>query len=614
MDKYIKSRFLSLTPVLWILWIFWILWIIFPISLRGEKSINFSGDYFIFSDEDNYLYGSGNIVLHFNKDIIRGQTLYFDIDKMEGVLLGNIEIIRGNNTEKFDSFFFKGPPFKYYTETYRDKIKCSIRDKKKFKQLIIKKKKLVDLKKGALYYEFKKFKIGGNKKIKAKEVIPYIMGLPSLPFKKFTIKRGDIPDKTMIYPQSLNYSGTYGLILSFLLRARSNFLKGDNTFKFFERGLFNLGEPKRGVILSGENEFLYKKKIFLNLSLLANSDDNTFNLVFKHKKTFKNYKYFLSQTISGRKDTDVFYNFKGELTFTGFKGLIPNIQFTHNLKKSYSYKISVPMHLIKNLSLNLSINRTIFKDTFVSDILNFSSSMAFSGAFFNIVSSYNTSKNFIETSLKKNFSFNFNFKTLNFLDKNIGIDLSTFYLFSQIPMSKQITNKISPGFTLNINSKGMSLPFGFKISPILAINQIWDNQMENYTNFNTAIVLRKYIKDLRFSINYGLISHYETDDFWVEGYSTTNVNFNIDYNKDGKYNFALKFLTGNELKLESILLTGKVFFSKKIILSTNLIYYYKEKRMQTMEIFIEKNFRNVFKVQGGYSLALKKVFIKVLTL
>ncbi len=337
-------------------------------------------------------------------------------------------------------------------------------------------------------------------------------------------------------------------------------------------------------------------------------------MVFKHNKTFKNYKYFLSQTISGRKDTDIFYNLKGELTIIGFKKITPNIQFTHNLKKSYSYKISIPVHLIKHLSLNLNINRTIFKDTFVSDILNFSSSMAFSGDFFNIISSYNTSKNFIETSLKKNFSFNFNFKTLNFLDKNIGINLSTFYLFSHIPVCNKITNTISPGFTLNIKSNGITLPFDLKISPILAINQIWDNQMENYTNFNTAIVLRKRIRDLGFSINYGLISHYETDGFWVEGYSTTNVNFNIDYNKADKYDFALKFLTGNDLKLESILLTGKAFFPKKIILSTNLIYYYKERRMQTMEIFLEKNFRNVFKIQGGYSLALKKVFIKVLTL
>ena len=585
-----------------------------PLTLSAGKYFNFSGDYFIFSDDDNYLYGSGNISLKYENLIIKGESLYFDIKKMEAVLLGNIEITKDNKTEKFDSFFFKGPPLEYYTELYKDKITSSFKAGKKNKKLIIKKIKLEDLKKGALYYEFKEFHIGNKRKIKAKKVIPYIMGFPSLPFKKFTIKRGNIPEKTMIYPESLNYSGIYGLTMSVLLRARGSFLKGDNTFKFFEKGLFNLGEPKRGVLFSGKNELLINKKKILNLTLLANSDDMTFNMVFEHRKSYKSYKYFISQTISGRKDKEVFYDFKTGFTLSMFRLIVPSINFSHNLKKSYSYGISTPLNLFKKLSINLGLNRKTFKDTFISDTMDFSSSIAFTGNFYNISSSYNISKNFIEASLKKNFSFNFNFNTLSFLNKNIGFDLSTFYMFSEIPIGEQVTEKISPGFTLNVRSSGISLPLGFSALPILSINQIWDNQIENYTDFNTAISLQKGFGNLKMSVDYGIISHYETDSFWVEGYNTKNLKFNINLIKASKYDIGLKFLTGNDLLLESVLFTGKVFFPKKITLSSFLIYYYKDKRLQTMEVFIEKNFRNVFKIQGGYSLALKKFFIKVLTL
>ena len=319
-----------------------------PYTLSGEKYLNFSGDYFIFSDENNYLYGNGNIILKFKNDIIKGQVLFYDISKMEGVLLGNIEITKNNKTEKYDSLFFKGPPLQYYTEIYKKKIHSTAL--KNIDRYNIKKIKLEELKKGALYYEFREFSIGNKRRIKAKKVIPYIMGFPSLPFKKFTIKRGNIPEKTIIYPESLNYSGIYGLTLSLLLRVRVSFLKGENSFKFFEKGFFNLGEPKRGIILSGKNELIVNKKKILNVNLLANSENRSFNMVFEHRKTHKHYNYFLSQTISGRKDTETFYDLNSGFTLSRYKLIVPKINFSHNLKKQlFIWSVNAGKHIKKSV-------------------------------------------------------------------------------------------------------------------------------------------------------------------------------------------------------------------------------------------------------------------------
>jgi hypothetical protein len=606
MDKYIK--YLYRKPIYFILVVFYL----FAVEISAENNIRFTGEYFIFSDQDNYIYGSGNITMKRNNTNITGKYLYLDIDKSEGVLLGNI-IINKNKTElRTDAFFFKIHPFKYYTEKYEDTLHISS-ILKKDEKIKIKKINLKDLKSGALYYEFNEFIIGKKRKIKAKNVIPYIMGFPSLPFKRFTIKRGDIPEKTMLYPESINYSGIYGLTLNTLLRIRSKVFRGDNKIKLFEKGIFGLGEPSRGFILSGKNNFYLKKKKLFELSLIANSDVSSFNIIFEHKRTGKNFTYEISQTISGRKDTDIVYNFKSGIIYKGLKFIRPNLVFTHNLKNNYSYDITSPFNLFKRLSINLGIKKNVFKDNFISNTLDFSSSAIFSGNFFKISSNFNSTKNFIETSLKKNFSLNLNFDTVYFLQKNIGLTFSTFYMFSKFPSGENISEKISPGINIMFDSKGFALPLGFSLNPVFVINQIWDNQSENYTDFNPFISLRKKLGSFLFSIDYSAISHYESDGFWVEGYNTTNIKFNIDL-KNKNYDLNLKFLTGNDMKLESILFNGKIYFSKSIIFSSFLIYYYNEKKMQTTEIFIEKNFRNVFKIQGGYSLALKKFFIKVLTL
>lgn len=607
MEEYIRSLYRK--TILFLLIIVYLL----PATLIAENTVKFTGDYFIFSDKDNYIYGSGNIIIKYESIIINGKYLYLDVNKSEGVLLGKIFLNKNNEEFQFDAFFFKIYPFGYYTEIYGDTLKSTQFSDKENKKIKIKKINLKDLKSGALYYEFKEFSIGKKKKIRAKNVIPYIMGFPSLPFKNFTIKRGDIPEKTMIYPDSINYSGIYGLTLNLLLRIRKNNIRGDNSIKLFEKGIFGLGEPSRGFLLSGKNDFFIKKNKLFNLSLLANSDVNSFNIVFEHNKTTKNFTYYLSQTISGRKDTDTVYNFKTGMVYMGLKFIQPKFNFSHNLKKDYSYGLSTPVNLFKKLSISFGINKKVFKESFVSNTLDFSSSIAFSGDFFDISSNFNTTKNYIDASLKQNFSLNLNFNTVFFLQKTIGLRLSSFYMFSKIPVGENISEKISPGFNLIIDSTGICLPLGLKIIPSFSVNQIWDNQSENYTDFNPIISIRKIFGNLSVSIDYSAISHYETDDFWVEGYNSTNLKYNIDF-KNKNFDLGLKFLTGNNMKLESILFNGKIFFSKSIILSSFLIYYYNEKRLQTMEIFLEKNFRNVFKIQGGYSLALKRFFLKVLTL
>ena len=83
--------------------------------LYAEESIHLKGDYFIFSDDLNYIYGGSKIILKDKNYIIRGDQFYYDVNLLQGILYGKVELQRGKTETKkdiqaCDAIFFKGIP------------------------------------------------------------------------------------------------------------------------------------------------------------------------------------------------------------------------------------------------------------------------------------------------------------------------------------------------------------------------------------------------------------------------------------------------------------------------------------------------------------------------
>ncbi|MCP5049480.1 MAG: hypothetical protein GY940_20080 [bacterium] len=575
--------------------------------LQGaEENLRFKGDYFLFSDDMNYIYGSGNIQMKHRDVIIDGNTLYMDVKKLSGM------IYKGTG-----AVFFKAFPLKQMTVTYGDAM--IIGGDKTLKPLFetfIKNAPEL-LKKASLYFEFREFRINKNQKIKAKIVVPYMMGLPTVPLKRFTVNRGEWAEKTMLSFRNLNYSELDGLSLSFFLRMREKQVKGDYDLKLYERRLFKLDGPKRGILVSGKSGFFYnkKKKELLTISTLLNSGEESFNLTFNHKVDSSWFRYSLAQTVSGRKDLPVFLEFRSDVSIKKLKLVEPRFNFTHNLEKSYSYKLSTPLRLVKKLNLNVGWQRKIIKDRYRSDTSDISTSLSFNHSLFLLSSNYNYSRNLLEATVRKNFAVNLKLKPLWFLEKNVAIDVSSFYLFSSLPFGQETRTRISPGVTLGLRSFGAAMPLGFKLVPKFALNHLWDNREENFTDFNTGIALQKEIGNFGTSIEYALTSRYRAENFWVEGNNRQNLHLNFFFKDNDRknYSFLLRFYHNNDLALENISFTGQVNLPFDLNFSSFLLYYNNERKFQTLEIFIQKTFKRTLKIQGGYSLALKRFFIKFLT-
>lgn len=581
--------------------------------------LHFTGDYFLYSEELSFIYGSGNILLDNGEGLtVRADALYFNVRDLQGLLYGHVILERGGEKkaveaddalQHFDLLKFKGYPFKFKGERFAGSIASEGADEAFPGFVRFTPEQLKDY---ALVYEFREFTVDKNRKIKARFVIPYVMGMPSIPFKRLTLKRGRLPEKTLLYLNSLNYTDVDGLSLAAALQVREPVLRGDLNLKLFEKEFFNLSGVKRGAILSGKTEILVGKRKLFEMSSLLNSGEESFNVQLYHRRDLGFMEYSLSQQASGRKGTAPFYQFSSVVTLKKLKFLTPQFEFTHNLKQSLSYRLSTPVSIWKSLDLRLAGGRKILRENVQSDTVDFSSSLVFRSSILTLSSNYNFTRDMLLAVNRNNFSVNLNFQPLTFLDKNVALRLTTFYMYSAFPVADQISERATPGVNVSFASNGVLLPLGFVLQPSVTVNHIWDNREENFTDFNYMVALRRRIGSFALGVEYGMASRYRSRHFWVEGTNTPNVNLNLQLKREEVYDFQLRFFFNNVYALETISLNGQMKLPWGLRLSSFALFYYQDDRFQTVEVFLEKIFKNKVKIQGGYSLALKRFFFKFL--
>ncbi len=597
MEKSIKLYYLSLL-------FFFISVIILPAK---TKYMNFKGDYFIYGVDQSYIYGGGNIIIKTEKNkILKGNTLYFDVKNLTGVLMGSSFIMDGKVEKGYDEIRFSIGPFKFEGVNYGEKISASKDNIPTIKLLSVK-----TLKQSAVFYEMKEFYLYKSKKITGRYVIPYIMGIPSFPMKKLTVKKTEIIDKTMFFVKNMNYSRGYGLSLISGLKIQSKKIKGDYEFRLFERGAFKLPGEKRGLNISGETGVFIKGKKILNISSFLSSDYGSFGFNLYHENNIGSVFYSLNQSISGMKGEKTYSRISGKIIFKRFKTIIPKFGFQYNYNKDFSYRISTYLKPLKPLDLNISYNRRKNSEQYISDSSGFSSSLNFSSKILSFSSNLNLNKDLINDTLKKDFSLNFRLPGFSFFN-NLNFNLSPFFSFSEFPSNNGVFTKNNFGLNFSAISMGIELPFGIIFSPAVNLYQLWEKTERGKTNFNYVLSIEKRIWNFSLGVDYNLSSSYFSDNFWIEGYNLKNLDFRIELSKDNSYSFVSRFYFNNYYILENISLRGLIKFPLKIKLSSYAIYDNYNKKMQTFEIFLEKNFRNRFRLQGGYSLLLKRFFIKVI--
>lgn len=602
--------------------------LLFAFGLAADEKLRFKGDYFIYSDDFNYIYGGGNIVMTGHGMELKGDALYMEIGTTSGILYGNVTVKQLKKPKKkaktkqpapgtYNAVYFKGIPTSWLTVSYGEKVKTEGASYLAPYYIHFAKHSPAKLEKeSSLYFEFREFWINNNRRIKARYVIPYAMGVATMPLRSFTVRRGAWAEKTLVAFQNFNYSAVNGLAVKFYLRTRESFFKGDHKVYLSERSIFGLDGAKRGIRFSGGGNIMVKKKKFMAITNMWNSVEQTYNVRLSHVKDSKLFRYSISQDISGRKDLATFFQLRTDLTYKGIKFIKPRVDLSHDWKKSFAYKFSTPLNLWKKLSLNFSWGRRIIRDTYRSDTTDFATSMGFNGKLFNLSSNYNYTTNLVEDTVRQNFSANVGLKPIYFLHENVHFDISTFCNFSSIPSGDETLTRFSPGLNIAVRSAGARLPLGFKLVPGFTFNHLWDSdkQKQTFSDFNYSLSLQKEIGPFLGSIDYNLASRYRARGFWLEGNNRRSMNVSLNYKHRDIHSILMRFYFNNAMALETISLTGQITLPWDLRFSSFVLYYYREDQFRTTEIFLEKTFRKRIKIQGGYSLALKRFFIKFITM
>jgi len=74
MEKFTKYLCLSLLAVF------------LPLTLCAASGLHFKGDYFLYSDSRDFIYGSGNIIMKGKDSSVTGDVLYLDVQRLQGVI------------------------------------------------------------------------------------------------------------------------------------------------------------------------------------------------------------------------------------------------------------------------------------------------------------------------------------------------------------------------------------------------------------------------------------------------------------------------------------------------------------------------------------------------
>jgi len=580
------------------------------LGAAANTSLHITGRYFIYSDKVKMVFGCGDIVVRDETLRLRGEVLYYDVSSRRGVLYGgHASGPEESGSDSADIVYFQGVPPRFHYESLGERVESRGTGAQRFQ---LRKPTLEEFRDNAVYFEFRGFNVDSRGRVRAETVIPYIMGMPSMPMRRFTVNRGSLKDRTLFYIQDLNYTRAEGLGLDTRLQLHLHPLRGNFSIIAYERELFRLPGIRRGLLYSGQLALHPKKSELLNLAIRGNTGERSFNLTLSRSSRIGPLEYKISQQFSDRSGSDLFSEIRAQVILHPFKGFQPQFSFRYNWQRSVAYQIATPLELGKKIRLNLGMERRILREGFESDQMELRADFDFQSRWFSLDSGFRINQDMLAKVNRKNFSLQIPFKPISLLGKNIFLTFTPFYLFNSFPSGEESQSSSSPGIRFQARSRGLLLPLGLTLRPSFTLNHIWDGLQEDMTDFRTELALVRRVGGLELAMEYGLASRFRSQGFWVEGTHTRNLSVTGEFRNRNGANLRLRMIMDNDLKPETMTWNGQIRLPWNLRLSSFVIYYIRGDRFQTVEVFIEKVFKHKLKIQGGYSLALRKFFIKLL--
>ncbi len=595
MEKFIRLLFNSLAVFLLLTF------------LKGENLplLKVNSDYILYSEEQNYLLAAGKVRVEMGEEVLHGGYFYFDLKEMKGYLLGKVQW----KEKELDGV--KIDPVRKKITGFRFENRISISEKENLLSANL--KYLPELRKGEVFYEATEVVIFKNGKITGKNVVPFFFGIPSMPVAVFILRGGQPQGKVNLMPDRIRFSQQEGLSLGANLVFKS-FYKGSYNFRLYEKELFSLGEPSRGVILEGEGQFRPAERLVTGNQLYFNSYGGIYQASLFTELRAGSAAFRLTQAVSGQQGQYPFYWLASSLRLSPLPFMEVNLRGGWDYRKSYNLGFSTSFKHEKKLLVNFRWERNVFFTGGTSFKRETSGiDFKFSPAFFMLKGNFTVSSDLIEKTKKKDLILNLDLKPFSLVEGLLNVKLSSFFLFSSFAYAGELKDRVSPGFILQVEGTDLDLFGGIKVSPSFFVNQIWERRRTSWTEFTTGVSLKRKFSYLLVSFDATLLSRLKTDSFLVEGYNRTYFRAFMNFNWRN-LELSTRLYWKGDFFLESAMVGGDFPFFVGFKAKFFAVYNNYLHRFTSAEFFLERIFRDRLKFQLGYSMTLKKFFMRAVLL
>lgn len=573
-------------------------------SLRGE------GGYFLYVPEKKLLYGVGGISLVLDDRVIRGQTLMLDTRTLRCSLLGEVTLQKGQGpVHHFDEVAVVFFPFQYRGRVYGQVIEERGDPGIGFPEFESDVDRLKDT---DVFFEFAAFSLTEGKKLVAERVVPHLMGVPSLPLKKLLLQRTDQEGRTLFYLEKVDYSQSHGLMAELGLNLASATWQGRNGLKLFERALLGIDGRPRGLILQGRNTLTPGGRPILSIDHLVDSDDRAYQLSFSHEGQWKPLRYRLGQTLSGRSGEETLAMLRAEAEWTAWTLIRPRLEYGTDFKGGRRWQLALPLQAGQNLRLSLGYEQNRLVTPVRREDERFFSSLGFSSSFLTLDSNLELGRDRLDLASRRTFGLRCSFPSLRLMEGNVAFDLAPFYTFSSLPTGDGQNELSTPGLSLTASSWGVAWPLGLVLRPRLDLYQVWDQGNESRTSFTTLLALERKLGSWKLALDYTLSSRLSLRSFWVEGHHLNALTLRFEWLGLSGSGLTGRFFFDNRFALENISLQGNLSLPLRARLTGTMIYEVQQRRLLTLDLYLERDLMKVFKLRGGYSLALKRFFVDLM--
>ena len=582
--------------------------LLFCLLSGWNQGVDISAEYIIYSHENGYIRGAGKVVLTAGDYSVSGSVLMLDIRSMAGKIMGSAQLTPpGGKPVENDEVLFRLFPFRYLGRSYTRSIEYQ-GDRSLDHPL--RGVELEELKKSSLYYECRSLTIKPTGQIVARHIIPYLLQVPSLPLKKFIIRKGEMTGRTVFFLENIDYTRQYGLSANLGFNLHRPVLQGEHRLKLFERGLFGSDGTPRGFIFQARDSLVQKNRDKpLVLDSLFNTDQGSYNLTLTHQSHFSGFHYTLAHNLSGRQGTRSYHLLTAGLSYRGWEKITPRLDFSTDYHSSRTYRISAPIQIIKSLRIHPGWERNVTGREIRRDDTRFFTRLDFSSSLVSFHSNLDITRDLVELTSRSAFSLQMGIPPVKFLQNRIRFVMAPFYTFTAFPGASGFTRTSTPGIQFSIASEGIGLPLGTILIPRFGLYHLWNGPESTKTNFDTQLSVEKKLGNFSVSLDYSLVSRFDPRDFWVQGYSMNHLSLRCELKKDPLYSLSSRVIFNDDFNPESITFLGRLSLPWQARLFASTVYQVRETRLATMEIYLQKDFIGLFKLRGGYSLSLKRFFI-----